>query len=85
MTEISPRERQVGTLLASGLTQQEAGEQLGISESTVNSTARVLYAKIGIAVSKSGRCAPVVNLTHYAIAHGWVKVKGRAGRPRKAT
>jgi two-component system invasion response regulator UvrY len=77
MTEISPRERQVGTLIAQGLSNVEIGVELGITRSTVDSTRQRLYLKVGV--------DNAVDLTHYAIAHGWVKVKGRAGRPRKAT
>ena len=77
MSEISPRERQVGTLIAQGLSNVEIGVELGITRSTVDSTRQRLYLKAGV--------DNIADLTHYAIAHGWVKVKGRAGRPRKAT
>ena len=77
MSEISPRERQVGTLIAQGLSNVEIGVELGITRSTVDSTRQRLYLKTGV--------DNAVDLTHYAIARGWVKVKGRAGRPRKAT
>lgn len=75
MSEISPRERQVGTLIAQGLSNIEIGVELGITRSTVDSTRQRLYLKVGV--------DNAVDLTHWAIAHGLVKVKGRAGRPRK--
>lgn len=73
--DISPREREIGTLVAEGLTNEEIAERLSVSVSTVDNTRRRLYLKVGV--------RNAVELTHYAIKEGWVRVKGMPGRPRK--
>ena len=45
--ELRPREREVLELLAAGLSNREIGERLFVSESTVRTHARTLYAKLG--------------------------------------
>lgn len=73
---VTNREREIGTLIATdGRSNRDIAAELGISESTVDNIRRSLYLKAGVTNS--------VELTHYAIRHGWVRVKGMPGRPRK--
>jgi len=72
---VTERERAVGSLLASGLDEAGVAAKLGITTWMVRNDRRMLYAKLRI----GGRVA----LTHYAIAHGWIRLRGRRG-PVKA-
>ncbi len=72
---LSPRQREVATLIAEGLTNKEIAERLGIDNSTVDNHRRAIYNKLGV--------RNAVELTHRAILYGWVRVKGQRGRPRK--
>lgn len=80
MSQPSPRQREVGALLAAGLGTDEIAERLGITRPTVCEHRDGLYRALGFTHSK----APLVLLTHYAIAHGWTRLIGGRGRPRKA-
>lgn len=75
MPKIPPRQKEVGKLIAQGHTNEEIAELLGISKGTVETHRSDLYARIGV--------DNAVDLTHHAIAKGWVQVKGMRGRPRK--
>ena len=77
MADVTPRELEVGTLIAEGKTNPEIAAVLGVSVSTVDNHRRSLYAKVGV--------TNAVELTHHAIRKGWVRVKGMPGRPRKVT
>jgi DNA-binding NarL/FixJ family response regulator len=68
---VTERERAIGALLASGLEQAEVAERLGVTVRTVSYDRSNLYRKL--------RLAGVVDLTHYAIARRWIKVRGRRG------
>ncbi len=46
--ELSPRERQIVTLVALGYTQAEAGEMLGISPRTIEGAKRRAMDKLGM-------------------------------------
>lgn len=48
MHALSPRERQVGVLLASGKTRPEIAEALGVSLNTVATIGKRIYAKLGV-------------------------------------
>lgn len=74
---LSPRQREVATLIAQGKTNTEVAEALGIDISTVDNHRRAIYNKLGV--------RNAVELTHVAILNGWVRVKGMRGRPRKPT
>ena len=72
---LSPRQKEIATLIAEGKTNREIAEQLGIDVSTVDNHRRLIYTKL--------RIRNAVELTHIAILNGWVRVKGMRGRPRK--
>jgi len=48
MHVLSPRERQVGLMLASGKTRPEIAEALGVSLNTVATIGKRIYAKLGV-------------------------------------
>lgn len=48
MHALSPRERQVGLMLASGKTRPEIAEALGVSLNTVATIGKRIYAKLGV-------------------------------------
>lgn len=73
----TPRQREVGTLLATGRTQKEVAADLGLALNTVDNHRQELYRRIGVHSARE--------LTIYAIKHGWIKTPKRPrGRPRKA-
>ena len=72
---LSPRQAEIATLIAEGLTNAEIAERLGINVSTVDNHRRLIYTKLNV--------RNAVELTHIAIRKGWVRVKGMRGRPRK--
>lgn len=47
-TTLSPREHEVATLAAAGMTSKQIGDQLGLSPRTVDNNLRRAYAKLGI-------------------------------------
>lgn len=70
------RQKEVGTLIAAGMEGGAIADLLGISPSTVEMHRRALYRTLGV----SG----AVELTHYALAKGWLRNKfSGPGRPRK--
>jgi len=71
---VTARERAIGCLLAEGLRPGEIANQLGITRGSVTNGRQSLYAKLQL--------HSVVDLVHYAAAHGWVKVRGRRGPTR---
>ena len=72
---VTDQERAAGSLIASGLSRPEVAARLGIEPGTVQNLLRNLYMKLHL--------PGYVALTHYAIAHGWIAVIGRAGPIRK--
>ncbi len=72
---LSPRQREVAVRIAQGMTNQEIAEELGIDVSTVDNHRRAVYNKLNV--------RNAVELTHRMILHGYVRVKGMRGRPRK--
>lgn len=72
---LSPRQKEVATLIAEGLTNREIAQVLSIDIKTVDTHRREVYNKLGV--------RNAVELTHRAILNGWVRVKGMRGRPRK--
>lgn len=72
---LSPREKQIATLIAEGLTNREIAKELSIDISTVDTHRSKIYNKLDV--------RNAVELTHRAILNGWVRVKGMRGRPRK--
>lgn len=46
--ELSPRERQVAKVLASGLSHKEAARHLGVAPATIRNQTQSIYAKLGI-------------------------------------
>lgn len=73
---LSPRQKQIATLIAEGRTNREIAEALGIDVSTVDTHRSLIYRAL--------RVHSAVELTHEAIRRGWVRVKGMRGRPRKS-
>jgi RNA polymerase sigma factor (sigma-70 family) len=61
---LTPRERDVLKLVATGLTNREIGERLGVSPRTIDAHLRSIYRKIGVA---SRRAA-----TNHALKQGIV-------------
>src|SRR5579875_1191505 len=64
---LTPREREVLSLLAQGLSSASIAEKLVISLTTVNSHIRAIYNKLDV----SSRSAA----TRYAIEHRWCEMK----------
>jgi DNA-binding NarL/FixJ family response regulator len=60
--ELTPRERELVSLVAEGLRNEEVGRRLGITEKTVRNHLTAVFQKLGV----SGRLELVV----YAYAHG---------------
>jgi two-component system nitrate/nitrite response regulator NarL len=65
--ELTPRERELVTLVAEGLRNEEVGRRLGITEKTVRNHLTAVFQKLGV----SGRLELVV----YAYAHGLARAK----------
>lgn len=61
-------------MLASGLSSAKVATELGIATSTVATHRANVYRKIGLHSD--------VELAHHAIAHGWIRVRGRRGPKR---
>ena len=73
--------REVGALLAAGLTSEEVAQRLGISRAGVDSRRARLYLLLGL----NGHPNANVLLAHYALWNGWTENKYKGpGRPRKA-
>jgi len=68
MIAVSPRQRQVGSLIATGLNNPEIAAELNIAVATVRWHRQLLMTKLGL--------RSAVDVTHYAISHGWVPVLG---------
>jgi len=66
MIAVSPR--QVGSLIATGLTAWEIAAELKIAVGTVRYHRQMLMTRLAL--------RNAVDLTHYAISHGWVPVLG---------
>lgn len=62
---LTPRETEISTLIAWGLSQKEVAAMLGRSISTISNTLRKLYAKLGI--SKESELAAFVFCTKYGV------------------
>jgi DNA-binding NarL/FixJ family response regulator len=62
MLELTPRERDIVTLVAEGLRNEEVGRRLGITEKTVRNHLTAVFQKLGV----SGRLELVV----FAFEHG---------------
>lgn len=75
MASVPPRQKQVGSLIAEGLTNEEIADRLGISKGTVETHRADLFARLDI--------HNVADMTKYALARGWIKNKYQRGRPRK--
>lgn len=75
MADLTPRHKQVATMLAQGKRPAEIAEELGIAQHTVETYRFHIYRALGI--------DNIVDLVHMAIARGWTPVKGARGRPRK--
>lgn len=58
---LSPRQQQVLELMAKGLTNNEIGEQLGVTERTVKAYAQELYDKLGVR-NRAGAVAEAAKL-----------------------
>lgn len=67
MPEVTPRQKEVGVLIAEGLTGRQIAERLGISTHAVNTHRAALFKAIGV---NSG-----VSLVRYALIHGWIEIK----------
>ena len=61
-TMLTPREEQVVALVADGLSNREAGKELGLSEHTIKKYLRRIFDKLGISTR--------VELVLYAVSHG---------------
>lgn len=72
---LTPREREVLSLLCEGLTNKEAGRRLGIGVRTVETHRERLSHKLNIAT--------VAGLTKYAIQHGLTPLKASASQRRR--
>lgn len=72
---VSERERQVGALLAAGVSTREIGRRLGLNAYQVTNARRLLYLKL--------RLHGVADLTRWAIGHGWIRLDGRPGPARE--
>jgi DNA-binding NarL/FixJ family response regulator len=64
--DLTPRERQVLELLASGLSTKQTAAQLGLSDKTVHAFRSRLMAKLGVRTLQE--------LTKFAIRHGITSV-----------
>jgi DNA-binding NarL/FixJ family response regulator len=65
--ELTPRERELVSLVAEGLRNEEVGRRLGITEKTVRNHLTAVFQKVGV----SGRLELVV----YAYAHGLARAR----------
>lgn len=65
-TLLTPRSREVLTLLAQGLTILEVGQKLGLAKSTVERHRDIGYQALGI--------HGIIELIHWAIQHKVIKV-----------
>jgi two-component system, NarL family, response regulator NreC len=65
--QLTEREREVAKLIAEGLTNQEAGERLGISTKTVERHRANILAKLNLHSR--------TDLVKYAIQKGWIEVR----------
>jgi DNA-binding NarL/FixJ family response regulator len=72
---VTPRQKEVGVLIASGFSNNEIAERLGLALPTVEAHRDALFAKLGV--------HNAVQLTHQAIKRGWITVKRPVGRPKK--
>jgi DNA-binding NarL/FixJ family response regulator len=66
MAEPTPRQVEIGKLIAQGYTGQEIAEQLGLTLQTVNTHRSALFQAVGV--------HNAVELVHYAVRNRWIKV-----------
>ena len=66
-TKLTPREREVLTLIAAGATNREIGTRLFLSPHTVRDHVKAVFAKVG--VSSRGELVAKLFAEHYAPGH----------------